>query len=123
ARDAALSQAVSPVHGEIGAVLVAARQADHGRGWLAPAAWRAGHRGDEQGRRARSPGPCRDDVPGGHAPAKRAREATPAEVAYRRRTDRARGGRAARARCDLGNRPALPARAAARALREAHSPG
>src|SRR3954471_15728987 len=123
ARDAALAPKVSPVHGEIGAVLVAAGQADHRRGRLPGATWGAGRRGDEESRRARAPGPCGDDVPRGHAPAKGAREAAPAEVAHRRGADRARGGRAARAGRDLGNRQAGSARPATRALREAHSSG
>ena len=97
--------------------------ADHRRRRLPRAAWRAGRRGDEDGcrlssrrdtswrcsRRARGSG--------------RAREAVPAEVAHRRRADRARGGRAARAGGDRRHRPALAARPAACPLREADPAG
>src|SRR5438094_963525 len=88
ARATDLAQAVPALHGQVRAVLVAARLDHHSRRRLSCAARRARCRGDRHGRAARARGARRRHVPAWNTPAERAGEAISAEATHGCGTDR-----------------------------------
>src|SRR6266511_1020431 len=119
AGDPALAPPLPALHGEIGAVLVAARAPDQRRRGLQGATRRTGRRGGQHRRGARQGRPHRRDVPARHAPAKGPRQEASAPRAHGRRAHRARSERTARPGGDCRHRPPLAARAVAGLLRQA----
>ena len=107
ARDAALAEALAPLHGQVGALLVPADATCS----TAPAPSRCSAASadigrDRDGGAARARGQRRRDVPGGDAAHEGAGQEARGAAAHRRGADRARGRRAARSGGGRGHRPA-----------------